>query len=304
MNKLAALGTVVAGIVTASCSHGSSGALPPTGARGLGASSGAVGTMGARTVRPKSAGRRPGGLGEHGHGPDRPGERIRPRPARPREDGQRGPVGFRCATSTRPSRRSPPARRCRGRVRQPVRAVGRAGVRGSVVPPGAGLRERLARAEQHARHGERSAAAVEKAFNTSLHGFSVDGKSVFREHAARVRSGRARRQRRRGARADELSRAQGASVDSAGVRARPAVFDGDGEAADRVHAERQPDDRARRSARASTIPRRSTSRTTSPARRPRRTRRSRSSPRRRQHRDQRLALQRDELRHAVRPAST
>ena len=51
-----------------------------------------------------------------------------------------------------------------------------------------------------------SAATVEKAFNTSLHAFSVERQELFREHAAGVRAGRARRQRRRGARPDELRR--------------------------------------------------------------------------------------------------
>src|ERR1700733_367811 len=61
MLKLAAL-AAIAGILTASCAHGGSSALPPAGPAGLTPSSAtAPSTLGARTIRPKSLAAAPAG---------------------------------------------------------------------------------------------------------------------------------------------------------------------------------------------------------------------------------------------------
>ncbi|MDP9104438.1 MAG: S53 family peptidase [Candidatus Eremiobacteraeota bacterium] len=179
MHKLAALGTAVVGIVTASCSHGSSGALPPAGARGLGASSSGVSTMGARTVRPKSLSAAPAGWANTATGPialanaSDLGQLDRAKTVNVvlslqmrNVDAAKSAIaaGQKISRSAFVSEYAPSAAQVSAAVSY-LQSQGFANV--SPAP-----NNMLVTASG-------SAAAVEKAFNTSLHGFSVNGKSYF-----------------------------------------------------------------------------------------------------------------------------
>jgi pseudomonalisin len=179
MNKIAALGIVVVGIATASCAHGGSSALPPTGPAGLGASSGAVSTMGARTVRPRSVGTAPAGWANTATGAialanaTDLGQLDRTKTVNVvlalqmrNVDAAKSAIaaGQKLSRSAFVSQYAPSPAQVSAAVSY-LQAQGFANV--TAAP-----NNLLVTASANA-------AAVEKAFNTSLHGFSVNGKPYY-----------------------------------------------------------------------------------------------------------------------------
>jgi subtilase family serine protease len=179
LTALAALGTI-AGILTASCSggHGAS-ALPPANSALAPSSASAPGTMGARTIRPRSAIVAPAGWATTGTGAIAPANAA---DLGPLQAGQtvdvtlalqmRDPDGAKAAV-----------------------AAGRRLSRAAFVSQYAPSQSQVAAAVSYLQSqgfanvkaapnnmlvtATASAAAVQKAFNTVLHGFSVSGKSYF-----------------------------------------------------------------------------------------------------------------------------
>jgi pseudomonalisin len=179
MNKIAALGVVAVGIATASCAHGAGSALPPTGLAGLGASSRGVSTMGARTVRPRSVSTAPAGWANTGTGAialanaTDLGQLDRAKTVNVvlalqmrNVDAAKSAIaaGQTISRSAFVSQYAPSA----GQVSAAVSYLQAQGFANVTAAPNNMLVTASA-----------SAAAVEKAFNTSLHGFSVNGKPYY-----------------------------------------------------------------------------------------------------------------------------
>src|SRR6201994_452640 len=178
LTALAALGTV-AGILTASCSGGHGASTLPPASSALAPSAGAPSTMGARTIRPKSALVAPAGWAATGTGAVAPANAtdLGPLPAGKTVDvtlalQMRDPDGAKAAVAAgrRLSRAAFVSQYApsQSQVSAAVSYLQSQGFTNVVAAPNNMLVTATA-----------SAAAVQKAFNTSLHGFSVSGKSYF-----------------------------------------------------------------------------------------------------------------------------